>query len=47
MNQVLGGNECEKLSQQQPQGPKTHKKKATIRQAIRTVYCAPKRPFLT
>ena len=31
-------------SQQQPQGPKTHKKKPTIRQAIRTVFCAPKRP---
>ena len=27
-------------SQQQPQGPKTHKKKPTIRQAIRTVFCA-------
>ena len=34
-------------SQQQPQGPKTHKKKPTIRQAIRTVFCAPKGPFLT
>ena len=30
-------------SQQQPQVPKTHKKKPTIRQAIRTVFCAPKR----
>ena len=30
-------------SQQQPQGPKTHKKKPTIRQAIRTVFCAPQR----
>ena len=30
-------------SQQQPQAPKTHKKKPTIRQAIRTVFCALKR----
>ena len=30
-------------SQQQPQGPKTHKKKPTIRQAIKTVFCAPQR----
>ena len=39
---ILGGNECEILthSQQQPQAPKTHKKKPTIRQAIRTVFCA-------
>ena len=29
--------------QQQPQTPKTHKKKPTIRQAIRTVFCAPQR----
>ena len=28
-------------SQQQPQAPKTHKKKPTIRHAIRTVFCAP------
>ena len=34
-------------SQQQPQGPKTHKKKPTIRQAIRTVFCAHKGPILT
>ena len=35
-------------SQQQPQAPKTHNKKPTIRQAIRTVFCAPpKDPFLT
>ena len=27
-------------SQQQPQAPKSHKKKPTIRQAIRTVFCA-------
>ena len=27
-------------SQQQLQAPKTHKKKPTIRQAIRTVFCA-------
>ena len=27
-------------SQQQPHAPKTHKKKPTIRQAIRTVFCA-------
>ena len=31
-------------SQQQPQAPKTHKKKPTIRQAIRTVFCAPPPP---
>ena len=30
-------------SQQQPEAPKTHKKKPTIRQAIRTVFCAPQR----
>ena len=49
MNQFWSGNECEILthSQQQPQAPKTHKKKPTIRQAIRTVFCAPKGPFLT
>ena len=40
-------------SQLQPQAPKTHKKKPTIRQAIRTVFCAPppppppQGPFLT
>ena len=34
-------------SRQQPQVPKTHKKKPTIRQAIRTVFRAPKGPFLT
>ena len=34
-------------SQQQPQAPKTHKKKPAIRQAIRTVFCAPQSPFLT
>ena len=34
-------------SQQQPQAPKTHKEKPTISQAIRTVFCAPKGPFLT
>ena len=34
-------------SQQHPRGPKTHKKKTTIRQAIRTVFCAPKGPILT
>ena len=47
--QFLGGNECEELthSQQQPQAPKTHKKMPTIRQAIRTVFCAHKGPFLT
>ena len=31
-------------SQQQPDGPKTHKNKPTIRQAIRTVFCAPPPP---
>ena len=30
-------------SQQQQQALKTHKKKPTIRQAIRTVFCAPQR----
>ena len=46
--QSLGGNECEELthSQQQPQAPKTHKKKPTIKQAIRTVFCAPQRSLL-
>ena len=34
-------------SQQQPQAPKTHKRKPTIRQVIRTVFCAPKGPFFT
>ena len=34
-------------SQQQPQAPKTHKRKPTVRQATRTVFCAPKGPFLT
>ena len=48
----LDGNECEELthSQQQPQAPKTQKKKPTIRQAIRTVFCPPpppKGPFFT
>ena len=40
---------CKELThtQQQPQAPKTHKKKPTIRQAIRTVFCASKGPFLT
>ena len=33
--------------QQQPQGPKTHKKKPTIRQPIRTVFCTPTSHFLT
>ena len=50
MNQFWSGNECDKAlthSQQQPQGPKTHKKKPTIRQAIRTLFCAPEGPFLT
>ena len=42
---IVGWNECEMLthSQQQSQAPKTHKKKPTIRQAIRTVFCAPQR----
>ena len=34
-------------SQQQPEGPKAHKKKPTIRLTIRTVFCAPKGPFFT
>ena len=42
---IVEWNECEMLthSQQQSQAPKTHKKKPTIRQAIRTVFCAPQR----
>ena len=49
MNQFWSENECERTHTltKQPQGPKTHKKKPTIRQAIRTVFCAPKGPFLT
>ena len=34
-------------SQQYQHALKIHKKKPTIRQAIRTVFCAPKGPFLT
>ena len=34
-------------SEQQPLASKTHKKKPTIRPSIRTVFCAPKCPFLT
>ena len=35
-------------SQQQPQAPKTHKKKPTIRMTTRiTMLWAPKRPFFT
>ena len=33
-------------SQQQPQVPTTHKKKPTIRQAIRAVFCALQRSLL-
>ena len=43
----LGGNECEELthSQQQPQAPKTHKKKPTIRLTTRvTMLCHPPPP---
>ena len=46
----LGGNECEELthSQQQPQAPKTHKKKPTIRLTTRvTMLWPPKGPFFT
>ena len=45
----LGGNECEELthSQQQPQAPKTHKKKQTIRQTTRvTMLWAAQRSLL-
>ena len=45
----LGGNECEELthSQQQPQAPKTHKKKPTIRLTTRvTMLWAPQRSLL-
>ena len=39
---IVEWNECEMLthSQQQSQAPKTHKMESTIRQAIRTVFCA-------
>ena len=49
MNQFLGWNECENSHTltTMTTGPKTHKKKPTIREAIRTVFCAPKGPFLT
>ena len=50
MNPFWSGNKCEILthSQRQPQAPKIHKKTPTIRQAIRTVLCAPKgTPYLT
>ena len=49
MSQFLAWNECEELThsqQQQPQAPKTHKKKPTIRKAIRTVFHAPQRSLL-
>ena len=45
----LGGNECEELthSQQQPQAPKTHKKKPTIRLTTRvTMLWAPQTSLL-
>ena len=48
--QSLGGNECEELthSQQQPQAPKTHKKKPTIRLTTRvSMLWAPKRSLLS
>ena len=47
--QSLGGNECEELThpQQQPQAPKTHKKKPTIRLTTRvTMLWAPQRSLL-
>ena len=48
MNQFWSGNECERSrTLTTTTAPKTHKKKPTIRQAIRTVFCAPKGPFLT
>ena len=50
MNQFQSGNKCEKLtnSQQQPQAPKTHKKKPTIRLTTRvTILWPPKGPFFT
>ena len=46
MDQLLGENECEKLthSQQQQQALKTHKKKPTIRLTTRvTIIWAPQR----
>ena len=45
----LGGNECEEVthSQQQPQAPKTHKKKPTIRLTTRvTMLWAPQMSLL-
>ena len=47
--QLLVLNECESSHTltTTTTGSKTHKMKPTIRQAIRTVFCAPKGPFLT
>ena len=49
MNQIWSGNECEKAHTltTTTRGSKNSQKKPTIRQAIRTVFCAPKGPFLT
>ena len=49
MNQFWSGNECERTHTltTTTTGSKTNKKKPTIRQAIRTVFCAPKGPHLT
>ena len=43
MNQLLGGNECERTHTitTTTTGSKNSQKKPTIRQAIRTVFCAP------
>ena len=48
MNQVLGWNECENSQTLSTTTtvPKIHKKKPKIRQAIRTVFCAPQRSLL-
>ena len=40
---VMNVKELTHSQQQQPQGPKTHKKEANNQKAIRTVFCAPQR----
>ena len=49
MNQIWSGNECGRTHTltTTTTGHKTDKKKPTIRQATRAVFCAPKGPFLT
>ena len=50
MNKFCSGNECERthtLTTTTTGSKNSQKRKPTIRQAIRTVFCAPKGPFLT